>query len=153
VENPRGMLKSATKLELPDLNCFIRKLDTLEADVERTRELANAWSLGRTEELQKLTRARPRDELLQESCAYVLMTALKDGTTEDAAHAKRAFDDVLWHAEQASAQAQINWVTAAQKALEKNRSTFAVLPVGDVFRPDGHLEKLRALGYAVEEPR
>ncbi len=153
VEDPRGMLKSASKIDMPDLDCFIRKLDTLEADIERTRKIANAWSLGHIEELRNLTRASSRDELLQDSCAYVLMTALQNGGTADAAHAKRALDDVFWHAEQASVQAQSNWVAAAQKALEKNRSTFAVLPVGDVFRPDGHIEKLRALGYAVEEPR
>jgi hypothetical protein len=27
-----------------------------------------------------------------------------------------------------------------------------VLSLGDVFRPDGHLSKLRALGYEVEDP-
>jgi len=49
-------------------------------------------------------------------------------------------------------QAMQDWVAAARKALEKNRSTFSVLPVDQVFRKDGPVEKLRALGYMVEEP-
>lgn len=153
VENPRGMLKSAGKLEAPDADCFIRRLDTLEADVQRTRDIANAWSRGNVAKLRDAFRVRTLDEELQESCAYVLMTALQEGGTPDAVRAKKTLADFMWHAEQASVQAQIDWVAAAQKALEKNSSTFALLPVGTLFRPDGHLEKLRALGYTVEEPR
>jgi hypothetical protein len=152
VENPRGMLKSASRLETPDAECFIRRLDTLEAEVGRTRDIANAWSRGNVAKLREMFRARPLDEALKESCAYVLMTALQEGESKDAAHARKSLSDAMWHAEQASVQGQINWVAAAQKSLEKNRSTFAVLPTADLFRPDGPLEKLRALGYAVEEP-
>jgi len=43
-------------------------------------------------------------------------------------------------------------VAAAQQALQKNRSTFALLPAGDMFRPDGGVERLKALGYSVEAP-
>ena len=152
VENPRGMLKSASKLETPDADCFIRRLDTLEADVQRTRDIANAWSRGNVARLREAFRVRSVDEQLQESCAYVLMTALQEGGTPDAARAKKTLTDFMWHAEQASVQAQINWVAQAQKSLEKNRSTFALLSVPDLFRPGGHLEKLRELGYAVESP-
>jgi len=146
------MLKSASKLETPDLDCFIRRLDTIEADVQRTRDIANAWSRGNVGKLRELYRVRSRDEMLQESCAYVLMTALQEGGTQDATRAKKTLDDAMWHAEQASVQARINWVAAAQKSLEKNRTTFALLPVAELFSPDGHLEKLRVLGYAVEAP-
>jgi flavin-binding protein dodecin len=61
-------------------------------------------------------------------------------------------DDILWHAEQSTYQAQLDWLAAAQAAIAKNKTTFAVLGVSEVFSPDGHLEKLRALGYTVEEP-
>ncbi len=152
VENPRGMLKSASKLEAPDADCFIRRLDTMEADVQRTREIANAWSRGNVARLREAFKVRSVDEQLQESCAYVLMTALQEGGTQDGARAKKTLTDFMWHAEQASVQAQINWVAAAQKSLENNRSTFALLPVANLFRPDGHLEKLRALGYSIEAP-
>ena len=156
VENPRGMLKSASKLDMPDLDCFIRKLDTLESDVERSRDLANAWAQGNVGQLRQLihvrSREESREELLQDSCAFVLMTALEAGGSTDASRAKRTLDNVLWHAEQASVQSQIDWVAAAQKSLQKNPSTFALLSVADVLRSDGPLEKLRALGYSVEAP-
>jgi hypothetical protein len=41
---------------------------------------------------------------------------------------------------------------AMQVALEKNKTTFAVLDPPSIFRADGHLEALRKLGYTVEEP-
>jgi hypothetical protein len=152
VENPRGMLKSASKIQVPDADCFIRRLDTLEADVQRTREIANAWSRGNIEKLREALKVRTLDEELGESCAFVLMSALQDGGTQDGIHAKRVLDDFKWHAEQATLQARLNWVAAAQQALQKNRSTFSVLPVGEMLRPDGNLTKLRALGYTVEAP-
>lgn len=152
VENPRGMLKSASKIQTPDAECFIRRIDTLEADVQSTREIANAWSRGNVEKLREALKVRTLDEELGQNCAYVLMTALQAGGTQDAARAKKALDNFMWHAEQASVQARLDWVAAAQQALQKNRSTFALLPAGDMFRPDGGVERLKALGYSVEAP-
>jgi hypothetical protein len=152
VENPRGMLKSVSRIQAPDADCFIRRLDTLEADVQRTREIANAWSRGNVEKLRESLKVRTLDEELGESCAYVLMTAIQAGGTQDAARAKKALNDFKWHAEQASAQAEIDWVAAAQQALQKNRSTFSLLSFSAVLRSNGPLEKLRALGYSVEAP-
>jgi hypothetical protein len=81
------------------------------------------------------------------------MTAVNEGEGKDAANMKQLLADLEWHAEQASVQAQRNWIAAAEQSLAKNRSTFAVLGVAEVFSPDGHLAKLRELGYTVEEPR
>ena len=149
VENPRGMLKSAQTLALPDLDCFTRSLDQVEPEIERVRTMGNAWARGDIAKLRGLNRVRDfRDE-----CGYALMAAFNEGPSKDAARAKKVLADIQWHAEQGGVQAQRDWVAAAQTALEKNRMTFAVLGVGEVFRPDGNIEKLRALGYAVEEPR
>jgi len=152
VENPRGMLKAAQKLELPDVECFTRGLDQIEPEVERVRALANAWARGDIQTLRSLNRNLTLKDALNESCAGALMTALGDGESTDSVHLKKTMADMQWHAELAAVQAQINWVAAAQVALEKNHSTFAVLSVADVFRADGHLAKLRELGYTVEEP-
>jgi hypothetical protein len=153
VENPRGILKNAQKLQLPDVQCFTDSLGKVEPEVERIRKLANAWARGDIQIMRGLLGSRKLRDALQERCTYALATALNEGASTDAVHAKKMFDDAMWHMEQASVQAQIDWVAAAQKSLERNQSTFAVLPVGDVFRSDGHLEKLRELGYSVEEPR
>jgi hypothetical protein len=153
VENPRGILKNAQKLQLPDVECFTEGLDKVESEVERARQLANAWARGDIQTLRSLHRNLKIKDAVQERCTYALTVALSEGESANSAHAKKMFDDAMWHIEQASVQSQIDWVAAAQKSLEKNRSTFTILSVGDVFRPDGHLEKLRALGYTVEEPR
>jgi hypothetical protein len=81
-----------------------------------------------------------------------LMAALNEGGTRDAAHVKKMMDDLLWHTEQAMYQSQLGWVAAARKALDRNHTTFAVLNLPEVLSPDGHLAKLRDLGYVIEEP-
>ena len=91
-------------------------------------------------------------DVMSESCANDVLGALREGNSKDAAHLNKTLADAEWHAELASMQSQMNWVAAAQAALEKNQSTFALLSLADVFRSDGHLAKLRALGYEVEEP-
>jgi hypothetical protein len=149
VENPRGMLKSAQHLALPDLDCFTRSLDQVEPEIERVRTMGNAWARGDIARLRSLNRERS----IRDECGYALMAAFNEGPSKDAARAKKVFADIEWHAEQGAVQAQRDWVAAAQAALEKNRMTFAVLGVSEVLRPDGHIEKLRALVYAVEEPR
>jgi hypothetical protein len=153
VEDPRGIIKSAQKLQLPDVECFAEGLDKVEPDVERAKRLAAAWSHGDIATMRSLHRNLKIRDLVEESCTYALTVALNEGESANSTHAKKMFEDAMWHAEQAGVQAQLDWVAAAQKALAKNQSTFAVLGVADVFRPDGHLEKLRALGYTVEEPQ
>jgi hypothetical protein len=152
VEDPRGMLKSVQKIDLPDLECFIKGLDRLESDIARAKTVANAWSIGDIETLRRLHRNLPGREAVKEVCGYALMAALNEGASKDAAHARKMMDDLFWHAEQAALQSQIDWIAAARKALDKNRSTFAVLSLAEVLSPDGHLAKLNELGYQIEEP-
>jgi hypothetical protein len=152
VEDPRGMLKSAQKIELPDVECFKTGIDQVESEIERAKTLANAWSRGDVATLRSLYRNLPMRDALKEVCGYELMAALNEGTSKDAAHAKKMMDDLLWHAEQAAVQSQQDWIAAARKALDKNKSTFSVLGLPAVLSPDGHLAKLKALGYTVEEP-
>jgi hypothetical protein len=152
VEDPRGILKSAQKLELPDVECFRTGIGRLESDIEKSKRLANAWSRGDIETLRNAYRNLPLKEAVKEVCGYALMAALHEGSTRDAANAKKMMDDLLWHAEQALYQSQQDWIAAARKALDKNRSTFAVLNLPEVLSPDGHLAKLKELGYTVEDP-
>ncbi len=148
-EDPRGMLRSAArKLGTPEIDCFKRSLDTLEPGIEAARLRANAWARGDIAKLRALHREfQPRDD-----CIYMMIAGFTELDGANAASAKKMLADMEWHAEQGRGQSQRDWVAAAQVALGKNRSTFSVLPVGDVLRPDGHLETLRALGYTVDEP-
>lgn len=152
VEKPRNLMREVSRVDVPDVPCFIRELAEVETDIERARQVANAWSRGNVQQLRALHRDPVGREALEESCAYILLTAMTNGEGADAARAKKLFADLEWHAEWASVQSKQEWVTAAREALQRNESTFAVLPLDDVLRPGGHLDALRALGYTVEEP-
>lgn len=151
-EDPRATLKGASKLALPDVDCFVRGLDRVEPEVVRARRLANAWSTGDVATLRGLVRVRAVAENAREDCIYTLMAAMGENQTAAAAGAKKLLDDIIWHLEQSVVQRERDWIVAAQAALDKNRSTFAVLPLTDVLRPNAYLQRLRALGYEVEEP-
>jgi hypothetical protein len=149
MEDPRGMLKAVRKVEAPDLACFTRDLGELEPGIERSKARANAWARGDIARLRELER---RGRKLEDECGYVLIAAITEGNSADAARMKKMMADALWHAQWAGVQAQNEWLAAAQVALEKNKSTFTVLGLNDVLSPEGTLEKLRKLGYTVEEP-
>lgn len=153
VEDPRGMLKSAQKLQLPDVDCFTQGLDQVEPEIERARTIANAWARGDIAKLRSLHRNVRLIDAIRENCAYTLVAAVNDDNSRDAVRMKKMLADMEWHLEQAIVQSQRDWVAAAQKSLEKNRSTFTVLGLAEIFSPEGHLQKLRELGYTVEEPQ
>lgn len=159
VEDLRGMLESLQELQLPEVECFVKDLDRVEPDVENVKVLANAWSLGDIEKLRsKFRQVTPRDAIRAGCINFALEGATmwakyEEGTSADPTRIKKLIEDSMWHMEQATLQAQLDWLNAAQAALARNKSTFAVLSLAEVLSPDGHLAKLRALGYTVEEPR
>jgi hypothetical protein len=156
MEDPRDMMRATRELQAPDLACFTRNLGELELDIERARARANAWARGDIGKLRELQRSWT----IQDDCGYVwlalgdrlLFVAVAEGESAAAARVKKLIADYTWHEEWARVQARQEWLAAAQEALEKNRSTFAVLGLDDVFGPDGAMEKLRQLGYTVEDP-
>jgi hypothetical protein len=156
MEDPRGMMRATRNVEAPDLACFARNLSELELDIERTTARANAWARGDIVKLRELQHSWK----IQDDCGYVwlafgdrlLFVAAAEGDSAEAARVKKLIADYTWHEEWARVQARQEWLAAAQAALAKNKSTFAVLRLDDVFSPDGALEKLRKLGYAVEDP-
>lgn len=159
LEDPRGMLESLQEVQPAEVECFRRDLDRVESEVERMKALANAWSLGDAQKLRSTFRRVTLRDAIQEGCVHlslggaVMSARYEQGSSAEAALTKKPIEDSLWHGEQAAMQAQIDWLKAAQAALARNKSTFAVLGLAEVLSPDGHLEKLRALGYTVEEPR
>jgi hypothetical protein len=159
LEDPRGMLEGLQELQPEEVECFIRDLDRVEPDLERDKALANAWSLGDTGQLRSMFRQVTLRDVIRDGCLLLTLEGAtmwakyEEGTSADAANMKKLIEDFLWHGEQATLQAQLDWLKAAQAALAKNKSTFALLSLAEVLSPDGHLGKLRALGYTVEEPR
>lgn len=153
VENPRAMFRGLSRLEMPDLACFTRELDAFEEELENARQRANAWARGDVATLRGLYREQTLEEALESNCVRTLMLAMASGEGEDAEHMGRMLADLEWHARWAGVQAEQEWLAAAEAALAKNSSTFAVLPLDDLLRSEGPLAKLRARGCVVEEPR
>ena len=112
-------------------DCLEKTIERVETDIEPMRHRANLWSVGDVEGLRALTYADDRI-----SCFNALFSVPK------------------FHAEigQAVAQMYNEWLAAAETALSQNISSFAVLPISELLKADGWLDRLRAKGYAVKEP-
>ncbi len=132
VESPGTAVKEFKKTALDDLDCFAKTMDRLETDIEAMKLRANAWAQGDIEALQ----AMPYTDQMQ-SCADAM---LKASVAEE-----RGFGDLR-------ERLATIWLDAVETALDKNRSSFAMLPLRHLLSDDGLLARLRARGYSVEVP-
>jgi TraB/PrgY/gumN family len=132
IEEPKAALKAFARQPLEDMDCFARTLDRIESDLGTMAARANAWAEGDTESLRDLPF---RNQFV--ACSNAL--------TGNEIAKKLGISDVQQRVETA-------WMTAAEDALAKNASSFAILPVGQLLREDGFLAKLAAKGYMIEEP-
>jgi uncharacterized protein YbaP (TraB family) len=112
-----------------DIPCAKGKMDQLESTLKVAIERANAWARGDVATLRR--RLGVTDEG-PEACAafFASMKGFKDGG----------------FAAYAQGEATL------REALRNNRSTLAMMSIGELLRPDGILARFRADGYEVEEP-
>ncbi|RDI98711.1 TraB/GumN family protein [Dyella solisilvae] len=132
VEEPRTAVKTFKTSSMDDRECFGRTLDTVERDMGRITERANAWATGDIETLRGLPMNDQR-----EACISAV--------TEAGFAKQLGFNDV-------QQKAQATWMEAAQQALANNTQTFAMLPMEEVLSPHGLIARLKAQGYQVEAP-
>lgn len=144
----KGMLKTMAQVGLPDIDCFTQSLARVPTDLEHMKVLANAWARGDINAMRGLE----HEPEIGNECENVLEFATTQGDSAGAAAVKKMEADWNWHEEQARVQVRREWVAAARDALERNRSTFAVLPVREVVGASGYLAELAKLGYEVTEP-
>jgi len=132
VDKPKAIVKEFTKSPLDDMECFTRTIERLETDLDAMKLRANAWATGDLEQMRNLpfTDQRQACEAAIMSATIVESQGMKDMPT-------RVADA---------------WLAAAETALANNKSTFAVLPMSEILKPDGYLVKLAARGYKVEAP-
>jgi len=136
IEKPRAILKAARNLDLAEGECVGRNLVRIEKsdaagllkyDVAAT----NAWAKGDLEALRSIP--APDPDLKREDCmTAALDAAMKNATAEQRAEIGRGVDLIKQQEELnklAGEEAERNWVEAAEAALAKNDSTFAVLPM------------------------
>jgi len=133
MDNARAMLKNFKKSTLGDAACLSHTMATLEKDIEAASQRANAWAKGDLDEMRKLDFATR-----EEACFGALMNSA-------AFDAEPEFKNM-------KARAEALWIASAEKALEANASTFAILKVDEIFDPKGVIAALAAKGYTVEQP-
>jgi hypothetical protein len=147
IKHVADMLKSLRETNVGDMKCFTLGLDYLERLIEYTDKKAGAVAQGNAAPEQD-NAAAPR----LEGCEGYLLKALRSGEIPDPAGIIKLVDNVQLQLKLATQQLRAEWIAAAQAALMKNKSTFAVLSMRQINGTDSYIAKLRELGYAVEEP-
>jgi len=132
LKNARATVKKFKKSTLDDTECFAKTLDRLETDLDAMRVRANAWAKGDLETLRNLPYHNEREDC--ESAVLNSEIAQDQGVQ----NIKQLLKD--------------EWLTAAETALAANESTFAMLPMAELYKSDGYLAALAAKGYVVERP-
>lgn len=116
-----------------DADCLAATMTRIESDLAVMRERANAWAIGDVEALRKLL---PSTSSPQNACRAALSSSPR---------LREQLDEAIVEMDQA-------WLAAAEQALRDNASSFAVLPMDELLRPDRRLAMLAARGYTIEPP-
>lgn len=132
VDSPRAAVKEFKAATLDDADCFRKTLDRIDTDLAAMTARANAWSTG---DLDALRRLPYTDQ----------MTVCQAAVSQGPLTQTHGLDGI-------SARAHQAWLDAATAALERNKVSFAVLPIERLLKPEPYLSRLRAKGYVIEEP-
>jgi hypothetical protein len=133
VADAKGAVHDLDKIpQDAEISCFTKTVERLETDLQPMRQRANFWSLGDIEGLRSLP--YPDEET---ACLNAFL----------------AVPEYREQFERAREQLSDLWMSTAEGALDKNVSSFAVLPMTVLLKEDGLLDRLKAQGYAVQEPR
>jgi hypothetical protein len=127
------MIKDFKKAPVEDAACLNSTVVRLETDIDAMRVRANAWAKGDIDGIRKLDFVDH-----EENCRDVIFNSA-------AVRDEPAFQSVR-------PRLKALWVAAAASALEKNASTFALLPMKEILDPKGMVAALAAKGYTVEQP-
>lgn len=123
-------VSSLANSAVDDIPCFRLTLDRLDSDIEIMRARAVAWANGD-------------------------LGALRRIQTEELVPACKSIADALLNFQErpdVTERLAVTWVGAARNALERNRVTFAALPLSEVLNPNGYISRLQSLGYVLHQP-
>jgi len=132
ISEPRAALKELRAYRLTDIDCFARTIERIESDLTAMRIRANAWATGDINAIRNLPTSDQRS-----ACE----AAIRDAPFMKTLGTQKAL-----------AQVEKSWLNAAEAALKNDTVSLAVLPIPQIIASDGYLAKLRAKGYAVQEP-
>ena len=128
----RALLDEFGTTSLDAVACLDQTMTYVEHDLPAMRKLADAWAVGDIDVL--------RATVVTDSygtCIYSLF--------ESPRLAKFGFENIR-------ERIRDNWLVAAEAALAKHRSTFAVLPMRQLLASDGLTAERGKRGYLVEAP-
>ena len=132
MDSPDEWIREFTEIPSDqEVTCLEKTIERIETDLEPMRRRANLWSLGDVKGLLALTFP---DERV--ACFNALFSV------------PRLHDQL----EDAGAPLESEWLAAADSALSRYESSFAVVPLSQLLNSDGWLAKLRARGYSVQDP-
>lgn len=131
IDDPKQALKELQAGRFDDAKCLRETLDDIEQKLPDVVRQANAWATGDVASL----RTRPAQKA--PGCFEAVM--------ESDFVRKRGISDV-------PQRLRSNWIKAAEDALSRNASTFAVLPLELVTGQDNYLDAMRAQGFEVIAP-
>jgi hypothetical protein len=134
LDDPGRVLKDFKDSQLEDTACFVKTLQRFEGDIDAVRVRANAWANGNIAEISNLDYAERED-----ACNDAIFNS-------PAAKKHPAFQNLR-------EQRLASWLKAAEKALDNNTSTVAMLTMSDILGPKSYLAALQAKGYTVESPK
>jgi hypothetical protein len=132
IHDEKAYIRDLTQISTErELACLRSVVEHLERDLPSLRERANLWSLGDVARLRPLL---PADEPV--ACFDAVMSVARFRSEYD----------------QVSAQLDALWISRAEQALQRNRSTLAVVGIKKLLAADGWLAQLRSRGYEIQEP-
>ncbi|NOT89283.1 MAG: TraB/GumN family protein [Lysobacter sp.] len=132
IKEPKSALKAFANETINDQECFSKTLDRIESDLGTMILRANAWAEGDIETLRALPYSNQFDACFAAFSSSAV--ARKEGMLD----VEKRLTSL--------------WFDAAEAALAKNASSFAVLPVKELLQAGGYFEAMTAKGYVIEEP-
>jgi hypothetical protein len=131
-------------MDLGDVKCFTQRLDYLERLIKYRDQQAIATVR------RALTQGNPIGRCYSDTDWPTRW--VPSGKLPDPAAAQSMSDKISLQMKLAWQQVDAQWMAAAQEALAKNQTTFAVHRVEPWGHPGSYINQLRDLGYEVEEP-
>jgi hypothetical protein len=133
IPDPKGLVREYG--ESPpglEFTCLDTLMTRMEHDLPLLQQRAEAWAIGDVATLRSLASQTTRDQ-----CTDFLAPLPR----------------IARMLEEARARIEQEWLLAAEGALLRNPSSFAVLRMDQLFLEDGLLARLKMRGYEVIEPQ
>jgi uncharacterized protein YbaP (TraB family) len=132
LKDPGEAIRSLNNTSMNDQHCLDQVLDALDQDLAQATQRANAWATGDIDALRSILSLAQQDSCLSTLDRSQFAEAL-------------GIDDI-------EGRVKKSWIESAERELEKNVGSFAVLPMHELLATDGYMHALQSDGYSVQSP-